>query len=335
MNDGSSSAHDILRLAASLQAIAKVLADLADGRRADLVMQAIRDPLSVRTAVERYDRGQQEIHALQKHLAQIIDLRDHVVSETDLYDRFKTLDEQVFPRLLVKISQRNLDLVAAQVSSRVLMMRLRAKLSEYLLQDTWDWIPTTVQIREGVAAKIAAQIKEAINETFVAAGRLFDGSIDPTLEKFIELRIDGILRDVVRRLIGAQLPGASELPQIIERSVQRCIEGLVAEGYDTYGLAVDIRSAAMKASDLIFDVARAGAILTFPERGELHNPDVHEANDSPDTTAVVAAVTFPGLQRGDRVLQRPQVITAPRPEPSAKTEENLPSASSDGSTSPA
>lgn len=304
-------ANDVRRLAASLQAIAKVLSNLVDGQHAEFVLGALRDPLSVRTSVERYARAQRDVRALQGHLAQMIDVQDHVVSETDLYDRFKIIDEQVFPRLEVKISQRNLDPVLVLVSSRAVRLRLRATLCECLLWDVWECIPMTVSVAEGAAAEISGHIRRVIHEAFVKAGRPFEGeNLNAIPERFIENRVQVVIQDVLSRLIGIRIPGTPELDRIIDRASQQCMEGLHREDYNTDGLAPDVRLATARAAELVCDVARGGALLVFPNKGDVYDADLHEANDEPSSGAIVAGVTFPGLRRGERLLQRPQIITA-------------------------
>jgi hypothetical protein len=276
-------------------------------------MQALIDPLLVRSSLDRHDRMKHEVGALQKHLAQIIDARDHVLPETDLYERFKMVDEQTFPRLALKISQRNWERVSPLVSSRGVMLRLRTKFCEYLLQDVWEWIPSRVSLLPEAAANVTEQAKSTVRDAFEAAGR-FDGGLTADVEQFIEERLGATLQDALRRIVGTRLPTEPELSELIDGAVKRCIEGLEREGYATEGLTADVRAAAARSAELVCEVARSGAVLMFPSKGEPYDATSHDANDVSTDLAVVAAVTFPGLRRGDRVLHPPQIITTPRPE---------------------
>ena len=314
MNSSDPRPNDVRRFAASVQAIAKILADLADSNRADFVIDAIRDPLIVRTAVERYDRAQRDVSVLQRHLAQMMDLREHVVPETDIYEHFKNIDEQIFPRLTVKISNRNMDRLEVVVSSRIVMLRLRALLCEHLLHDLWEWVPATVALLPGASAAIADQVKSAVREALVAAGRLFEGDLSTGIEQLIDQRIDALCGEVLRRIAGTR-PSVS-LDEVVERATRQCLDALAHDGYDVDGLAADLRTAAAKTADMVFEVARSGAVLTFPRDGVPYDAEVHDATDGASGPAVIADVTFPGLHRGDRTLQRPQVITAPANESS-------------------
>lgn len=317
MIDPESRSHNVRRLAASLQAIARVLTDLTDGKHADLVISAIGDPLSVRTAVERYERSQGDIGMLQKHIAQILDLREHVTPETDIYERFKNIDEQVLPRLVLKVAQWNMDRVEIITSSRTAMLRLRALLCDHIVRELWDAVPSTWVLPAEAAAEIGGHVKSVVRQALSSAGRLFEADLSPDIENFIDQRVEALLVEILRRITGATLPSTTTIEPIAQRVAVHCREALVRAGYRVESLAGEIDAAAGKAGEMVCEVARGGAVLTFPMAREPYDPARHDAKDEPSGTAVVTNVTFPGLRRGERVLQLPQVITGPAPQMNA------------------